>query len=187
MNLPNKLTIARLGLTFFFVASFAFEFQWRFTVAFCIFLTAAITDFLDGEIARRENLITDFGKLMDPLADKILTASAFISLAAFNAIPQWAVILIISREFLITGLRTLAASKNIMLPADKLGKHKTTWQMITIIFFLLILSVGEFIKADWLDTAWLIGTHLLVPITVILSLYSGLAYLAKNRHLLDGR
>jgi CDP-diacylglycerol--glycerol-3-phosphate 3-phosphatidyltransferase/cardiolipin synthase len=74
-----------------------------------------------------------------------------------------------------------------MLPADKLGKHKTTWQMITIIFFLLILSVGEFTKAAWLDTAWLIGTHILVPITVLLSLYSGLAYLSKNRHLLDGR
>jgi CDP-diacylglycerol--glycerol-3-phosphate 3-phosphatidyltransferase len=187
MNLPNKLTVARLGLTFVFVACFAMNFPGRMTAAFVIFLVAALTDYLDGEIARKANLITDFGKLMDPLADKILTAAAFICLTGFGAIPEWAVILIISREFLITGLRSLAASKGLVLPAEKLGKHKTTWQMITIIFFLMLLSVAEWTHAPIFGLAWNVGTHLLVPVTVMLSVYSGLAYLAKNRSLIDGR
>lgn len=157
------------------------------TVAFVIFLVAAITDYLDGEIARKGNLITDFGKLMDPLADKILTAAAFICLTGFGAIPEWAVILIISREFLITGLRSLAASKGLVLPAEKLGKHKTTWQMITIIYFLLLLGIAEWTQAPILGLAWNAGTLLLMPVTVILSVYSGIAYLAKNRSLIDGR
>jgi len=186
MNLPNKLTVARLGLTFAFVACFGMNFLGCMTVAFVIFLMAAITDYLDGEIARRANLITDFGKLMDPLADKILTAAAFICLTGFGAIPEWAVILIISREFLITGLRSLAASKGLVLPAEKLGKHKTTWQMITIIFFLMLLSIAEWTQFPILGLAWNAGTIVLVPVTVILSVYSGLAYLAKNRRLIEG-
>ena len=184
MNLPNRLTLARLAFTAFFVLCFTLDFPFRFTVAFFIFLVAALTDMLDGIIARRWNLITDFGKLMDPLADKILTASAFICLIGFQAIPAWAVILIISREFLITGLRSLAAAKGLVIPADNLGKHKTTWQMITIIYFLFLLALGETGHPTWLGMAWLFGTHLLVPITVLLSIYSGLAYLFKNRDLI---
>jgi len=185
MNLPNKLTLLRLVLTGVFVASFALSFRGSYTAAFVVFVVAAITDSLDGLIARRRNLITDFGKLMDPLADKILTASAFICLTSFGAIPQWAVILIISREFLITGLRSLAASKGIVLPAEKLGKHKTTWQMITIIYFLFLLAVLEFSRPAWIAIAWQAGAYILVPITVLLSVYSGLAYLYKNRRLID--
>lgn len=184
MNLPNKLTLARLAFTALFVLCFTFDFRFRLTAAFAIFLLAAITDMLDGIIARRWNLITDFGKLMDPLADKILTASAFICLMGFEAIPAWAVILIISREFLITGLRSLAAAKGLVIPADNLGKHKTTWQMITITYFLLLLSLGEIEHPSWFGVAWLFGAHLLVPVTVILSIYSGLAYLFKNRDLI---
>ena len=185
MNLPNKLTALRLALTAVFVCCFVWDFPGRFTAAFLVFVLAAISDYLDGLIARRWNLITDFGKLMDPLADKILTASAFICLAGYGAMPEWAVILIISREFLITGLRSLAASKSLILPAEKLGKHKTTWQMITILYFLLLLSIRGFVDAAWLSTAWMAGTHLLVPVTVALSVYSGLAYLFKNRRLID--
>ena len=184
MNLPNRLTIARLALTVIFVLCFALDFRFRFTSAFLIFLLAALTDLLDGIIARRWNLITDFGKLMDPLADKILTASAFICLIGFHDIPAWAVILIISREFLITGLRSLAATKGTIIPADNLGKHKTAWQMITIIYFLFLLSLSEIQHPDWFSLAWSAGTHLLIPITVILSVYSGLAYLFKNREII---
>jgi len=184
MNLPNKLTMARLGLTVVFVFCFVFEFPLRFTTAFAVFALAALTDMLDGIIARRWNLSTDFGKLMDPLADKILTASAFICLISFGAIPAWAVILIISREFLITGLRSLAAAKGHVIPADNLGKHKTTWQMITITYFLLLLSITEIQHPAWFPTAWFVGTHMFVPVTVVLSVYSGLAYLFKNRELI---
>lgn len=185
MNLPNRLTLTRLIFAAAFVLCFEISFPYRFSTAFGIFVLAALTDLLDGIIARRLNLITDFGKLMDPLADKILTASAFICLIQFHAIPNWAVILIISREFLITGLRSLAASKGQVIPADNLGKHKTTWQMITIIYFLLLLALGETWKPAWFEYAWFAGTYALVPVTVFLSVYSGLAYLFKNRSLIE--
>lgn len=183
MNVPNRLTLSRLGLAAVFVGCFASPFPFQFTVAWAVFLLAMATDYLDGEIARRRSLITDFGKLMDPLADKILTASAFISLAGCGAMPEWAVIVIISREFLITGLRSLAASKGHILPAEKLGKHKTAWQMITIVYFLTLLAAAEWTKGDVLATAWRVGGLVLVPLTVGLTVYSGAAYLWKNRAL----
>lgn len=185
MNLPNKLTVSRLWLSAIFVVCFAVEIPGRFSIALVVFLVATITDYLDGVIARKGGLITDFGRLMDPLADKILTASAFISLSTIGKFPAWAVIVIISREFLITGLRSLAASKGVVIPADRLGKHKTAWQMITIIYFLLLLSIGEWCAAGWTSLAWLFGQTGLVAITVILTVYSGIAYLWKNRSLIE--
>jgi CDP-diacylglycerol--glycerol-3-phosphate 3-phosphatidyltransferase len=185
MNLPNKLTVSRLWLTAVFVLCFSVDFPGRFSLALAVFLVATATDYLDGVLARSQNLITDFGQLMDPLADKILTASAFISLAVIGRFPAWAVIVIISREFLITGLRSLAASKGIVVPADKLGKHKTAWQMITIIYFLILLAIGEWTQAAWTEFAWAAGTWGLVTITVFLTVYSGAAYLAKNRSLIQ--
>ncbi len=187
MNLPNRLTLARLGFAAAFVLCFSVTFPYCFTAAFGLFVVATFTDWLDGEIARRQNLVTDFGKLMDPLADKILTAAAFICLAAHEAIPAWAVVLIISREFLITGLRSLAASKGIVMAADTLGKHKTSWQMGTILYFLLLLAWKEFDHPAWFESAWWAGTHIFVPIMVALSTWSGLAYLFRNRDLIDGR
>jgi CDP-diacylglycerol---glycerol-3-phosphate 3-phosphatidyltransferase len=185
MNLPNKLTVSRLWLTAIFVICFVVEVPGRFSLALLVFLAATLTDYLDGVIARRRGLITDFGKLMDPLADKILTASAFISLCAIGKFPSWAVIVIISREFLITGLRSLAASKGTVVPADRLGKHKTAWQMITIIYFLALLSIGEWCPLAWTRFAWIFGQSGLVAVTVILTVYSGLAYLWKNRSLIE--
>lgn len=185
MNLPNKLTVSRLWLTAVFVLCFVVTIPGRFSVAFFVFLAASLTDYLDGVIARTRGLITDFGRLMDPLADKILTASAFVSLCAIGNFPAWAVIVIISREFLITGLRSLAASKGVVMPAERFGKHKTIWQMITIIYFLLLLSLGEWTSAAWLGAAWDLGTFGLIPVTVLLTVYSGVAYLWKNRSLIE--
>jgi CDP-diacylglycerol--glycerol-3-phosphate 3-phosphatidyltransferase len=145
MNLPNKLTCGRLVLTVVFVAALSVEFPGAKALATVVFIIAAITDWLDGQIARKHNLITDFGKLMDPLADKVLTAAAFIGLVGLSMIPAWAVILIIAREFMITGLRLVAAAKNIVLPAEKLGKHKTTWQMVCIIYYLLLLCWRDYL------------------------------------------
>jgi len=186
MNLPNALTLARIGLTALLVAALTLDVPGRFTAALVLFLVAALTDYLDGVIARRQNLISNFGKLMDPLADKILTASAFICFIPLKLVAAWVVIVIISREFLITGLRLLASSKNVILPAEKLGKHKTAWQMITISYYFLLLSASEWAAAGnlawtppWQEIGW--G---LTAITVLLTVYSGLAYLAKNRRLL---
>jgi CDP-diacylglycerol---glycerol-3-phosphate 3-phosphatidyltransferase len=187
MNLPNILTLLRLGLTAFLVASLSVEYPFHFSIALLVFLLASLTDYLDGVIARKWDLITDFGKLMDPLADKILTASAFICLIPFGALPAWAVIIIISREFLITGLRLLASSNGVILPAEKLGKHKTAWQMITIVFFLALLSADDFapVGSDVVDLLWSYGGAALVTVTVVLTVFSGLAYLWKNRMLLS--
>ena len=184
MNLPNKLTVSRLWLAAAFVLCFVVDFPGRFSVALLVFLAATLTDYLDGVLARKQGLITDFGKLMDPLADKILTASAFIGLCAIGKFPAWAVIAIVSREFLITGLRSLAASKGIVISADRLGKHKTAWQMIAIIFFLLLLAAGEWSSAGWIQIAWTYGRPGLIAVTVILTVYSGIAYLWKNRALI---
>jgi len=188
MTLPNRLTIGRLGLTVLFVACFSLPIAGRYGWALGLFLVAVVTDYLDGEIARRWSLTTDFGKLMDPLADKILTASAFICLLGVEkggtaAITAWAVIVIVSREFLITGLRLLASSKGIILPAERLGKHKTAWQMITILYFLTLLAIFHYLPPHWAQPAWNVGAYGLVPITVLLTIYSGAAYMVKNRHL----
>ena len=209
MNLPNQLTCARFFLTAGFVACMTLAWRWPnqdisfgavppplswgwgYTAALLLFITAAITDWLDGVIARRWKLMSDFGKLMDPLADKVMVAAAFICLIPEKAIPAWAVIVIISREFLITGLRLLAASKGVVLPAERLGKHKTAWQMIAITYFLLLLSLYEFERAGiiyglyWWMHAWIYGGGFLIAMAVILTLYSGLGYVWKNRHLIE--
>lgn len=185
MNLPNRLTVLRLILTPVFVVCLSIRFPGSFVLAFLIFLAATLTDYLDGVIARKQGLITDFGKLMDPLADKVLIASAFICLIPIGAIPAWAVIAIIAREFLITGLRLLAGSQGSVLPAEKIGKHKTGWQMATIIFYLLVLALGHEVlpESAWLF-AWNVLGPWLVSITVFLTIYSGIAYYYRSRHLI---
>src|SRR5213078_1795608 len=132
MNLPNKLTLSRLVLTLAFLfVIFLDPNPWRDTVALFLFSAASITDYFDGMIARRDKLITNFGILMDPLADKILVCSAFIafvgerSLKGETWIPAWIVVVVVSRELAITGLRLLAASQNVVLAAERFGKHKT--------------------------------------------------------------
>jgi len=185
MNLPNRLTVARFFLTLLFVLVLSTNWPFSRTIAFVIFVIAGITDYADGEIARRWNMVTDFGKLMDPLVDKIMMAAAFICLVPLKMIPAWAVIIVISREFLITGLRLLAASKGTVLPAEKLGKHKTAWQIITVLFFLGVLAMREAagIKIPELHVEW-IG-WVLTAVMLIFTVYSGFGYLWKNRKLIQ--
>jgi CDP-diacylglycerol--glycerol-3-phosphate 3-phosphatidyltransferase len=187
MNLPNKLTASRFVLTAVFVASLSLHFPYSNTLALALFIAATVTDYLDGQIARSRGLVTDFGKLMDPLADKILTAAAFICLLPYGALPAWVVIVIIAREFLITGLRLLAGAKGVVLPAEKLGKHKTGWQMATIIFFLLLLAIGDWnaSRLDWAAFAWKYVGGTMVTVTTVLTVYSGAGYFWKNRALIE--
>lgn len=191
MNLPNQLTVARLFITLGFVAALSSEWRFGNTAGLILFIAASITDYADGEIARRYNLVTDFGKLMDPLVDKIMMAAAFICLVP-RAFPAWVAVIIISREFLITGLRLLAASKGVVMPAERLGKHKTIWQIVTVIFFLLLLSVQEVAGASldgaawwFLWAAWSWGGKALIMLALGLTLYSGLGYLWRNRALIE--
>ena len=185
MNWANRLTLSRLGLTILFVIALNSHWQFARTAALVLFVIAGITDYVDGKIARRYAFITDFGKLMDPLVDKIMIAAAFISLVPLKAIPAWAATIVVARDFLITGLRLMAATKGLVLPAERLGKHKTSWQIITVVFFLLLLAAQELqIAADgagWWRGAWNDGGAVLVWVTVVLTVYSGLAYTWANR------
>src|ERR1700674_3675129 len=170
MNWANRLTISRLALTILFVASLNSNWIYGRTAALIIFLLAGITDFVDGEIARRYGSLTNFGKLMDPLVDKIMMAAAFISLVPLKAIPAWAATTVVARDFLITGLRLMASARGQVLPAERLGKHKTSWQIITVIFFLGLLSARELhygeAESGWWYRGWSEAGPVLVWITV---------------------
>lgn len=189
MNWANRLTLARLLLTLIFVAALSGGWSYGYTAGLLLFVLASITDYADGQIARRYNLVTDFGKLMDPLVDKIMMASAYICLVPLKAIPAWAVIVIISREFLITGLRLLALSKGKVLPSEALGKHKTLWQIVTILFFLVLLSAREWggpaSLEKWWAMCWDSGGKLLVATALVFTLWSGAGYLWRNREVLQ--
>ena len=189
MNLPNRLTVGRLALTMLFVVALSVNFPFHSTLSLLLFVLAAATDYFDGEIARRYALVTDFGKLMDPLVDKIMTAGAFVCLVALRALPAWVVIIVITREYLITGLRMLAVSQGRVLAADRIGKHKTSWQIATVIFFLALLTLQELnVPARNVgpgSSLWSYGGWAVSSIAVGLTLYSGLDYLWKHRAMLN--
>ena len=175
MNLPNKLTILRILLipffVFFMLTSFVPGSNWIACIIFCV---ASLTDLLDGKIARKYNLVTNFGKFMDPLADKILVSSAFICLVALHRIPTWIVIIIIAREFIISGFRLVASDNGIVIAASYWGKFKTTFQMFAII--LLILNLG--------GQMVYYAEQILIYIALILTLVSLFDYIAKNINVL---
>ena len=190
MNLPNKLTVSRFALTAVFLVVFFCEFPGNETVALIVFCLGGLTDFLDGEIARRRKLITNFGILMDPLADKILVCSAFIAFVERpeTGIEAWMVVVIVGRELAITGLRLLAASQNRVLAAESLGKHKTISQITTIISVLVLMShrqwgaFGRVFAYEIGDKAWIAWfTTGAKWIAVGLTLFSGAMYLWRNR------
>lgn len=143
MNLPNRLTVLRLFLALLYLGFMSVDAVLSHAVALVIFIAAAITDFLDGNIARKYNLITSFGKLMDPLADKVLMLAAFVMMMQLPSIsvPGWAVVLILAREFLVTGLRTIAAAEGAVLEAIGSGKAKTVAQIVFVIVFS-VLAIG---------------------------------------------
>ena len=189
MNLPNQLTIGRLGMTGLFVMVMSFPDSYikenqlpdcRITVAIIFFLIASITDFLDGYFARKLDLVTDFGKLMDPLVDKILTSAVFIILTKEEMVPAWITITIIGREFLVTGLRLLASNQGSLLSADSLGKWKTATQIITAIYFLIAIGSDEKMISPLTSLQQpFIGNVLLIICTMI-TVISGASYLIKN-------
>lgn len=146
MNTPNKLTVARLVLTLFFVALMSFAHPIPYFFAYIVFTIAAITDHYDGKIARQYGLITNFGKLLDPVADKVLMAAGFLVLMTIDElrVPAWTIILIFAREYLVTGARSLAAAEGTVIAANNQGKLKTILQMVyvfTFLFFALVFEV----------------------------------------------
>ena len=170
MNLPNKLTIFRVILVIPFVALMLNGYDlW----AVAVFIIASLTDLLDGKIARKYNLITDFGKFMDPLADKLLVCAAMICLVEMGRLPAWMVIVIISREFIISGFRLVASDNGVVIAASYWGKFKTTFQLLMII--VLILNLGGVFDMIGLVLTW---------IALILTVVSLIDYLVKNKQVI---
>src|SRR5213596_2619006 len=181
MNLPNKLTLARFVLTVFFLAALFWRAPYNDTVALVLFCVASLTDYYDGKIARRDKLITNFGTLMDPLADKIMTCSAFIAFVGRGTVPAWMAVIIVARELAITGLRLLAATKNVVLAAEGYGKHKTVSQIVAIITLLIGESFDEWGQAAQLFRPWVPTlARISLWVTVILTFTSGALYLWRN-------
>ena len=176
MNLPNKLTVVRMVLVPFFVAALLLSktndsLKW---VALALFVIASLTDFADGYIARKYNLVTNFGKFMDPLADKILTISGMICLIELGRIPSWIVVIIVAREFIISGFRLVAAENGVVIAANYWGKFKTTFQMIMII--LMIMNIPQL----------QIVTNIVMWIALALTLISLWTYIMANKQVLAG-
>lgn len=172
MNIANKVTTVRMILVPVFVLLY-YIYGTSYNIAAIVFAIAALTDALDGHLARSRNLVTTFGKFADPLVDKVLTMAAFVILTEANVIPGWAVIIIIARELIITGFRTIAQSRNITIAASKGGKLKTLSQCFAIVF--LLINNATFNKIGMV----------IFYIAVILTVYSGWDYLSKNKEVLD--
>jgi len=190
MNLPNKLTVSRFILTIAFLAVMFSRVKYHMSIALVLFVAAALSDYLDGEIARRRKLITNFGILMDPLADKIMVCSAFIAFVGLNWIPAWMVVVIVARELAITGMRLLAVSRNVVLAAEGWGKYKTVSQIAAIIALFVLACYNEWgpvgraifgfhfpSQTPWIEWVAELSKWLAVALTFI----SGWLYLWRNR------
>jgi CDP-diacylglycerol--glycerol-3-phosphate 3-phosphatidyltransferase len=183
LNLPNQLTVLRLGMCGLLLISMSFTWPYAATTAFFIFTLASLTDWLDGAIARSRNLVTDLGKLLDPLADKILIIGGLIALAVerHHFAPMWMVVIIMAREFLISGLRQIAASKQKILAAERIGKHKTISQIVAILVSLAYLSLGEFGLQNTFLARFLAASQVwFYWIALIITVLSGAIYFWKN-------
>lgn len=195
MNLPNKLTVLRMIMVPFFVGFILLSpkvlwFKW---IALGLFIIASLTDMMDGKIARKYNLITNFGKFMDPLADKLLVCSALICLTDLNVIPAWITIVIIAREFIISGFRLIAAEKGVVIAAGKSGKWKTAVTMVMICFMLCVVNTQGFLsKAAAYEPTSIEGIHsaywvlyiigyVLMIAALVLTVVSLIDYLIKNK------
>ena len=181
MNLPNKLTVFRMILIIpFVIVLLGGEAGWfgdnrlvTDCIALGIFIVASLTDLIDGKIARKYNLVTDFGKFMDPLADKLLVCSAMIALVEMGRIPAWVVIIIIGREFIISGFRLVAANNDVVIAASYWGKFKTTFQMVMVC--LMLINFGQFVS--WGQ----IVTDVVMWVALALTVISLIDYLVKNK------
>ena len=186
MNIANRLTVLRIVLTFVFMFFLFCQGIIAKSIAFLVFSLAALSDFFDGRVAKKRNIVSDFGKFMDPVADKILVLAAFAAFVQMHLIEAWMLVIIIAREILITSLRLFALNKGRVLAASKSGKHKTASQMFVIFLILVFILLKEIMLRffSW-NPAWEVffqrGIYILMWIVVGLTLYSGISYLLENR------
>lgn len=187
MNLPNKLTVLRMVMVPFFVLALLWPFPHHYLIALALFGIASYTDHLDGKLARKYHQITDFGKFMDPLTDKILVISALVCFVSLGLCDVWLVLLIIAREFMVTSIRLVAAGKGTVIAANNWGKIKTVSQIVAICVILLLQYIGElgslelidFVNPDILILFWGIG-EVFLAVATFFAVLSGLVYLKQN-------
>ena len=191
MKLPDVLTLSRLVLAAVLIGLLTMPLPYAKTAALIVFLIASLTDILDGELARRVYGESDFGRLMDPLTDKVLVCAAFVAFVELKLVPAWIVVLIITREFLVTGLRLLATTHGQVIAAGFWGKHKTISQMLTIIVLLAGLSFREDIaehwapdRVAWFDTFFPYLALTLIWLVAVITALSGFVYFYKHHRLL---
>ena len=190
MNLPNKLTIIRFILTPIFMALMMFNFPFHYFLAFLVFVAASITDYFDGKIAREQNLITDFGKFLDPIADKALTTSAFIAFCFLRVGVgiEWVLFIILLREFVVTSVRLAASANGKVVAANIYGKIKTVMQMVTICVLILFMGVIHAFGggiSDVFITVFDIVATVLLWITAFLTIVAGVTYLNDNKEYIN--
>lgn len=204
MNLPNALTLSRLGLAGVMMALLAMPIPFGKSAALLVFAVAGITDYLDGYIARKRNLISAFGRLMDPLTDKVMVCAAFVSFVEISVmyggravplVPAWIVVIIVAREFLVTGLRMLAATRGNIISAGRWGKHKTVWQIVAIVILLLGVAVRDDLLrgasakllTDYNFCFYYMARGVALAVALI-TVSSGVMYFIQHRELIaDGR
>ncbi len=189
MNLPNQLTLSRIILSFAIILFLLTPGVPAKGAALALFILACLTDWWDGRLARRRGLVTDFGILMDPIADKVLVLSCFVAFVQLGVVPAWMVVAIATREFLVTGLRLFALGKGQVLPAEAAGKHKTISQMVAIFVTLIVLVVREGLAGTEATGALWMGRMEaviwgLAMLTVVLTLTSGVSFLWRHRRLI---
>ncbi len=183
MNTPNKLTIARVIITPFFLFFFMSSIPHRCLIACAIFGIAAITDAIDGKLARKNNQITTFGKLLDPVADKMLTTAALLAFIAEGICSVWPVFIILTREFIITSVRLVSAAQNVVVPANIWGKIKTATQMV---FTVIIMLWGELVETfGFLRLNYHFVTNIMIWVTAVLATVSGIIYLVQAKKTID--
>ncbi len=183
MNVPNKITVFRLALVPIFVAEMLLTHKYHFSVALVLYFVACMSDIVDGNIARKKNLVTDFGKLMDPMADKVLTTCAFLCLVKLGYCDVIVVMIIMAREFLVAGIRMIAASKGTVVAANKWGKLKTFLQMAATGLTILSLSFGEGFDIEY-DVLYNFS-HIAYWVVAVVTLISGIIYVKDNKHVIE--
>lgn len=187
LNLPNKLTLIRMFLAPIYLALMLIEFPYHYIVALAVFSVASLTDMLDGKIARKNNLITVFGKLLDPLADKMLTTAALLAFMREGWCSIWIVMIVLTREFAVAGVRLIATAQGIVIPANYWGKAKTVSQMVFTIVIMLLAELDAmfniFANAGWFTLARV--SNIMLWITAVLTVVSGITYFVDSQKLID--
>ena len=185
MNTPNKLTISRMILTPIFLTVFLVSFKFHYAIALVLFVVASLTDLFDGKIARKNNIVTNFGKFADPLADKMLTTSAILGFVAAGYCNIWVLFIILFREFAISAMRLVAASDGVVIPANMWGKVKTTIQMVASIVIMLMLSIVFDFGVSVLETPLVIVANVLLWLMAAATLVSGIVYIIQGTKVID--